>query len=191
MVSTYPMKAARLLAENVRELLDRKGLKQTDLAQWCKRSDVWVSQFLKGLRSWQLEDLDRVADLFGMPTYQLFQPGISRNYERRRGERRIGRERRLTHPHRVMLTTAAEIDRHRRRPPATGKGRHANAPAVVNPIEAIDQAARQVDAHRLELEKSRGQTAVVGRTKAGVRARTGTTGGSTDSARPTKQVKPK
>jgi hypothetical protein len=114
MIYQTPMKAARLLAENVTALLTAQHHKQTDLAHWCRRSDVWVSQFLRGERNWQLGDLDRVADFFHIATYQLFQPGIAHTTDRRSGvDRRVGGERRIGQTQRVMLGLAAEIDAHR------------------------------------------------------------------------------
>jgi len=111
------MKAARRLAENVVELLGRERFSQHDLAQWCRKSDPWVSQFLRGERNWQLDDLDRVADMFGLQTYQLFIPGISARSERRVGlERRSRKDRRVGQARQFMMNTAKEIDgKHPRR----------------------------------------------------------------------------
>src|SRR4051812_44848470 len=104
MIYAIVMTAARRLAENVSALLAARHQKQTELARWCRRSDVWVSQFLRGERNWQLDDLDRVADFFGLALYQLFQPGISAVTERRSGvERRGKQDRRIGAAHRVML----------------------------------------------------------------------------------------
>lgn len=38
---------------------------------------------------------DRIADFFGVETYQLLQPGVASLTERRKAERRNGRERRV------------------------------------------------------------------------------------------------
>src|SRR5581483_7669242 len=96
------MQVSRLLAENVTALLKIRGLTQADLAQWCRHSEVWVSQFLSGKRDWKVHDLDRVADLLGVPVFQLFQPGISRRAERRSGvDRRHAREHRVTNHARI------------------------------------------------------------------------------------------
>lgn len=103
----YPMQATRLLAENIAALLKRRGYSQADLAQWCRHSAVWVSQFLAGKRNVKVRDLDRMADLLGVPVFQLFQPGISSRTERRAGvDRRQGTERRVTHHARM----AAELE---------------------------------------------------------------------------------
>lgn len=107
----HSMKATRRLAENVVELLERHHLTQHDLAQWCRKSDPWVSQFLRGERNWQLDDLDRVADCFGLQTYQLFIPGVSARTERRAGvDRRSVKDRRVGQAQRFMMNTAKEID---------------------------------------------------------------------------------
>lgn len=111
-VELYPVyslhiKVARLLAENVTALLKARGQSQHDLAHWCRKTDVWVSQFLHGKRLWQLDDLDRIADFFGLATYQLLQPGISPLTERRVGDRRSGRERRIGHQLREVQALAA------------------------------------------------------------------------------------
>lgn len=119
MAELYPMrsphvKAHRLMAENVSTLLRARGQTQHDLAQWCHRSDVWVSQFLQGKRMWQLDDLDRIADFFGIATYQLFQPGIAPLTERRKAvNRRTGRERRVGHAQRLVLGLASSIEPYR------------------------------------------------------------------------------
>lgn len=116
-VSSYPpMKAQRLLAENIAALLRERGQKQKDLAAWCRHSEVWISAILSGKRSAHLKDLDRIADFFGIATYQLFQPGISRFTERRKGvERRTGHDRRVGHAFRIMGDVASDIESARKR----------------------------------------------------------------------------
>lgn len=102
----------RVLSENIQALLRARKLSQHDLAQWCRHSDPWLSAFLSGKREVQLADLDRIADFFGIATYQLFQPGISQVTERRKpGERRCGRDRRLSNAQRQMMVVGQEIDR--------------------------------------------------------------------------------
>lgn len=105
------MKATRILAENISHLLRARGESQHSLAFWCGHSDVWLSKFLKHEREVQLKDLDRIADFFGIATYQLFQPGISPITERRKsGERRSGHDRRVSHAFRAAKETARAID---------------------------------------------------------------------------------
>ena len=95
------MKATYLLKRNIESLLSARGQTQHDLAQWCRRSDAWLSKILsesdanQQKRGVPLKYLDRIADFFGLATYQLFQPGISPLTERRKGlDRRTGRDRR-------------------------------------------------------------------------------------------------
>lgn len=109
------MKAERILAENVAVLLKKQGKTQRDLAQWCRHSDVWVSQFLRGERSWQLDDLDRVADFLRLDTYELFRPGISLQTDRRIAQRRVGPERRIGYAARIADELASRIEPARRR----------------------------------------------------------------------------
>lgn len=92
------MKASYLLKTNIDALLKARHQSRHDLAIWCRRSDAWLSKILgKDNRNIPLEYLDRIADFFGLATYQLFQPGISPLHERRKGsDRRSGRDRRLS-----------------------------------------------------------------------------------------------
>lgn len=140
------MQAARLLAQNVMGLLTERHLNQTDLAKWCHRSDPWVSQFLRGERNWQLDDLDKVADLFGLQTWQLFQPGISSASERRRSDRRSGRERRRGHAQRQAVDLSASIEPFRKSP--GGKGSHVAAPPphLTEIHRILEDAERKVSA---------------------------------------------
>jgi transcriptional regulator with XRE-family HTH domain len=111
------MKAVQLLSNNISALLRARGQTQHDLAQWCHHSDVWLSNFLKGMRQIQLKDLDRIADFFGIATYQLFQPGLTAATERRSAkDRRAGRERRISHAQKNMMALAADIGHARRKP---------------------------------------------------------------------------
>lgn len=93
------MKAKAIFRENVLSLLQSRGQRPHDLAQWCRRSDSWLSKILgKDDRNLPIEYLDRIADFFGLRAYQLFQPGLSPMTERRKGgDRRKGVERRTRH----------------------------------------------------------------------------------------------
>lgn len=98
------MKVSLILAKNIDALLRARGQSQHDLAQWCHHTDTWLSNFLAGSRQIQLKNLDRIADFFGIATYQLLQPGISAVTERRSGlDRRSGRDRRVGHGVRRMV----------------------------------------------------------------------------------------
>src|SRR3990167_1597702 len=99
------MRANALLKENVATLLRVRGQSRKSLAHWCYRSESWISKvFAEDRREFSLKDLDRIADFFGFATYQLFQPGISLQTERRHGiERRKGHDRRQSHQQREAL----------------------------------------------------------------------------------------
>jgi hypothetical protein len=95
------MHANRLLKHNIDALLKARHQTRHDLAQWCRRSDAWLSKILSDnpgdqARGLPLKYLDRIADFFGIASYQLFQPGISPLMERRKGDRRSGRDRRVS-----------------------------------------------------------------------------------------------
>lgn len=94
------LKAGRLLKLNIETLLKARGQTQHELARYCHRTDAWLSKILSDSngedREVPLKYLDRIADFFGIATYQLFQPGISPLTERRHADRRIGRDRRIS-----------------------------------------------------------------------------------------------
>ncbi len=90
------IKSHLLLKENIDALLSERHQRRKDLAQWCRRSESWLSQiFTNDERNVPLKYLDRIADFFGLATYQLFQPGIAARYERRKADRRTGKDRRI------------------------------------------------------------------------------------------------
>jgi hypothetical protein len=92
------LKAVLLLKSNIDTLLQARGQTRKELAFWCRRSESWLSQiFTDDERNMPLKYLDRIADFFGIATYQLMQPGISPLAERRSAsERRSGKDRRLS-----------------------------------------------------------------------------------------------
>lgn len=92
------IKAHHLLKQNIDALLKARGQKRKELAGWCRRSEGWLSQiFTDDDRNLPLKYLDRIAEFFGLATYQLFQPGISPLTERRSGiDRRKGKDRRIS-----------------------------------------------------------------------------------------------
>lgn len=91
------MHANRQMKQNVSALLRGRHLAQKDLADYFRKSESWVSKILdlNSTREFPLKYWDRIADFLGVSTYQLLQPGISSQTERRKGERRSGRERRV------------------------------------------------------------------------------------------------
>lgn len=108
------LKALHILRQNVRYLLLKRKESEAMLASclgFKHRSSL--NKFLNSDRSgFQMWRLDRLAAFFGLPVYQLFQPGISPLTERRSGrERRSGHDRRLSHAHREMHAITPEIDR--------------------------------------------------------------------------------
>lgn len=89
------MRADNIMRANVSGLLRVRHITQHALAMWMKHDKSWINKFLRGQRQLQLKDLDRIADFFGLDSYQLFQPGTSDDSERRHGpDRRTGKERR-------------------------------------------------------------------------------------------------
>lgn len=111
------MLASNLLKRNIDDLLKLRGYTHKDLAQWCHRTEGWISKIYRNQnREIPLKYLDRIADFFGLATYQLFQPGISPLTERRSGrDRRTGDDRRISHAQRVMRETAPKLEKARRR----------------------------------------------------------------------------
>lgn len=103
-------KAHHLLKQNIDALLKARGQKRKELAAWCRRSEGWLSQiFTDDDRNLPLKYLDRIADFFGVTTYQLFQPGISPLTERRSGtERRRIRDRRISQA--VLSERPGDVD---------------------------------------------------------------------------------
>lgn len=101
------MKASQLLKQNIDRLLRARGQTRKDLAMYCRRTESWISQiFTQEDRGIPLKYLDRIADFFGLATYQLFQPGISSLTERRTGrERRSGMDRRISRAVDVLQET--------------------------------------------------------------------------------------
>jgi transcriptional regulator with XRE-family HTH domain len=110
------LRALFIIRTNIAGLLYQRKQSQTDLASWLRKDKSWINKFLNATREIQLKDLDRIADFFGIATYQLFQPGVVTGSERRTGqERRRGHDRRISHTQRHMVSVAAEIDRLRPR----------------------------------------------------------------------------
>lgn len=106
------LKATIQVRENIRELMRVRQFEQKDVAFGSRRHPTWINKILKGTRPIKVADLDTVADILGVATYQLLQPGISAISERRSGkERRTGQDRRLSHQQRIIRAVASEIDR--------------------------------------------------------------------------------
>jgi hypothetical protein len=113
----HRMHANRLMKSNIDALLRARGQTRKDLAIWCRKTESWISKiFTEDRREFPMQYFDRIADFFGIATYQLLQPGISPLTERRAGtQRRSGRDRRVSRLHltagpRPQLTVALESD---------------------------------------------------------------------------------
>ncbi len=88
-----PHRPELLVIENIRALLYQRRVKAKDLAMFCGHEPAWLSKIMAGERKVGIADLPRIAEFFGLETYQLLQHGISD--ERRRFQRRGGAERRV------------------------------------------------------------------------------------------------
>jgi transcriptional regulator with XRE-family HTH domain len=49
------------------------GTRQADVAKAIGLEEASVSRSIRGLRKWQLEELDRIASFFGVPMPTLFE----------------------------------------------------------------------------------------------------------------------
>jgi DNA-binding Xre family transcriptional regulator len=110
---TQAVKANYLLKHNIDAMLKARNQHRKELAQWCRRSEAWMSKiFTDPNRGVPLKYLDRISDFFGVATYQLLQPGIGALTERRsKALRRSGRDRRVSVLHlgaRAQMTVALE-----------------------------------------------------------------------------------
>jgi hypothetical protein len=115
----HTVKAHHLLKTNVDALLRARGQTRKDLAMFCRRTESWISKiFSDPERNIPLKYLDRMANFFGLATYQLFQPGISPLTERRKGtDRRSGVDRRVSRATEMLAPTPsfAELMEHAKR----------------------------------------------------------------------------
>lgn len=105
------LRAVNQLRENVRELMRVRGLDQKSVSFALGHHPTWINKFLKGTRPINVADLDGLSDLFGFTAYQLFQPGIAPLTERRKRERRSGRDRRIGHQARLLVKLDQEVAR--------------------------------------------------------------------------------
>ena len=109
------MDAKQILKKNIRALLNARGWKQKDLAQACGgNSPSWLSQIIGNAnRNMPLKYLDMIADVFKLEPYQLFQPGLVPEANRRSGQdRRSGHDRRQLRASDLLTTppSRAEIE---------------------------------------------------------------------------------
>lgn len=92
------LSALELLKRNIDALLNAREQDRNDLARYCRRTRSWLDKALGSkTRGIPAKYLDRIADFFGLATYQLFQPGIAGIGDRRsKLDRRTGRDRRIS-----------------------------------------------------------------------------------------------
>jgi transcriptional regulator with XRE-family HTH domain len=92
--------AEHRLRTNVLELMEFRRMTQAELAELLGKSQPWLSKRLSG-KPWseggsrfQIEDLDALANVFGLSPAQLLEPGHGK-WDRRSGrDRRSGFDRR-------------------------------------------------------------------------------------------------
>lgn len=134
------MQAKHTLRENIKALLLGRKEDASTLASWLGHDKSWINKILNGHRDMQIEDFDKVADFFGVATYQLFQPGISALTERRvrYDDRRSSRDRRISHEQRIMRGVASRIDRVKDNPHEAARTTRTTAAlrAIVTDFEA-------------------------------------------------------
>lgn len=168
------MNASLLLKANVDALLRVQHKQRKDLALWCRKSESWISKiYREERRRFPITMLDRIADFFGVAVYQLLQPGMAAHSERRLGERRTGKDRRLTPNGQTMLAAAAEREPYR---PGWKVRPHvaAETPHIAEIKRLSEQFERQITA-LLARTEPRGQapTARVRQPKTSAGSRTG------------------
>lgn len=152
--------AASVLATNIKALLRQSGLEQKDLAQWCRHSDPWVSEFLNHQGGWTIKELGRIADLFRLEPYQLFVPGIGA-YDRRRKERRVSADRRIGPKERILQELAADVDAARAASPSYATNFAAPAESRHEELRQLITEFADRLAPLLREKNPRGQTTVV------------------------------
>lgn len=141
------LRALEQLRQNIETLLRIRKEHQKTLAFATGIDKSTINKFLGGTRELQLADLDKVAEFFGIATYQLFQPGIAPLTERRLGERRRGRDRRIGHQMRELQALASNMEV--ARPPKSRAGHGADSPASID-VVAVKRLVAEV-ARRLDL----------------------------------------
>lgn len=155
-------KALIVIRENIRALLASRNESQTALAAYCRHDKSWINKFLNEGRGLQFEDLDLIAAFFGANPYQLLQPGFARVTERRKGERRSSKDRRIGTDGRLASSLQSEVNKFPRLSRRTDYDFGA-LPAAARAI--IEKADRDLAA--LEATLARGQAATARRTVAG------------------------
>jgi transcriptional regulator with XRE-family HTH domain len=100
---------------NVKEAMDLRRWTQAELAERLGRSQPWLSKRLSGTTSFQIEDLDALAHVFGLTPQEWICAGYGK-WERRVGDdRRSGSDRRRPkgrHPDTPFLDRESPRRRH-------------------------------------------------------------------------------
>lgn len=93
------LKTGLVLKHNIDALLQARNQTRKELAQWCRRSESWISKIFQegSKRDIPTRYLDRIAEFFGLLPYQLLGLDISPGLDRRRSERRRHGDRRVAH----------------------------------------------------------------------------------------------
>lgn len=65
----------RITPESVRELLSKTGQRQTELAQFLGIDDDKLSKSLRGLRRFQVSEVDKIKLFFGLDAQGFSEPG--------------------------------------------------------------------------------------------------------------------
>jgi transcriptional regulator with XRE-family HTH domain len=86
--------ALEILRRRVDALLQHSGRTRKDLAIYLGKQPSWSTDFFQGRHGVGLKDLDRLARFFGVSVPSLFEMDGYRFRDRRRGQRRAGKERR-------------------------------------------------------------------------------------------------
>ncbi|WP_423773424.1 helix-turn-helix domain-containing protein [Bifidobacterium crudilactis] len=56
---------AKLIADTIAQLLERKSVSQTQVSRELHRSQSYISVRIRGLDAWTTEDLDKLARILG------------------------------------------------------------------------------------------------------------------------------
>ncbi|XCB29626.1 helix-turn-helix transcriptional regulator [Arcanobacterium hippocoleae] len=65
---------AQIVAENIRVEAARRSMNQSDIARKLGLKPATISLRWNGRRSWPIEDIGRIADVFGIEPWQLSVP---------------------------------------------------------------------------------------------------------------------
>ena len=99
------LKVEFVLTQNIKALLHERRIPAKDLAFAVGHSQAWLSKVLRGERQLRTQDLDPIAEFFGLLPYELLSPGISTLTERRSGVERRRHERRSGFDRRKLVIT--------------------------------------------------------------------------------------